>query len=209
MLGRLFQWLIGRSLQRLDAGRPPTSRSFSLNSKSYSMPAPTTTHPAPGAVIKDAGISFSKPLKKLVPSDVLYVVVHHTANANPHWGIKECHAWHKDGMGWSGCGYNYLVEQNGAAYYGRADEDFDFVGSHVAGWNSRSVGVCLAGNYDSQTPTEANLDVVARVVAMLLHRYGLTASAIRYHSDLAEKSCPGSKFPPRAEFAKRVARFMD
>jgi len=209
MIGRLLSWFRERFSQPSAVGQPPTSRSCCLNSKNSSIPVPTTTHPAPGVVIKDAGISFSKPLRKIVPSEVIYVVVHHTANGNPHWGIKECHAWHRDGMGWAGCGYNYLVEANGTAYYGRADEDADFVGSHVSGWNSRSVGVCLAGNYDQQTPSGANLDVTARIVAMLLKRYGLGVSAIRYHSDLAEKSCPGSKFPPRAEFAERVKRFMD
>jgi N-acetylmuramoyl-L-alanine amidase len=208
MLGRIAQWFRERFSPQSVVGPQPTSRNFSSPSRSYLMSAPTiTSKPAP-VEIKDAGLRFSQPLKPIDPQKVRYVVVHHTANANPAWGIKECHAWHKDGMGWAGCGYNYLVEQSGAAYFGRANELADYVGSHVAGYNSSSVGVCLAGNYDQQTPTPANLLTVAKIVAKLLKRYGLSTKAIRYHSELAEKSCPGSKFPPREEFARLVESLL-
>ena len=164
---------------------------------------PTTTKPGP-IVIKDAGLSFKKPLKKINPADVRFVVIHHTANANPAWGVRECHKSHRDDRGWSGIGYNYFIEQDGRVFEGRSDLDLDYIGAHVEGYNSRSIGLCLAGNYDVQTPPPANLIITAKVAAMVLKRYGLTPSAIRYHSDLADKSCPGKNFPPRSEFAKLV-----
>jgi N-acetylmuramoyl-L-alanine amidase len=156
--------------------------------------------------LKDAGLSFKSPLKSIDPAAVDYVVVHHTANANPAWGVRECHKCHQTERGWSGIGYNYFIEQNGTVYEGRADIDRDYIGAHVEGYNSRSVGVCLAGDYDKQTPTSANLEVLAKVVSMLLHRYHLPTTAIRYHEELnPNKSCPGKNFPPRTEFAKLVA----
>jgi N-acetylmuramoyl-L-alanine amidase len=158
--------------------------------------------------LRDAGLSFKSPLKSINPANVRFVVIHHTANANPNWGVKDCHKSHQQDRGWSGIGYNYFIEQSGVVYEGRADEDRDYIGAHVEGYNSESVGVCLAGNYDTQTPTSANLDVVAAVTAMLLNRYKLDVGAIRYHSDLADKSCPGSKFPSRADFARRVIGFL-
>jgi N-acetylmuramoyl-L-alanine amidase len=155
--------------------------------------------------LKDAGLSFKSPLKSIDPAKVRYVVVHHTANSNPNWGVRECHKCHQTERGWSGIGYNYLIEQDGTVYEGRADIDRDYIGAHVEGYNSTSVGVCLAGDYDKQTPTAANLRITAQVVAMLLDRYHLDFSAIRYHADLAMKSCPGENFPKRNDFAKLVA----
>jgi len=204
MLG-LLQWL-SRALSslRASAGPRPTSPSSSSKSNASSTNVPTTTKPAP-VVIKDAGLSFKSPLKKINPADVRFVVIHHTANANPAWGVRECHAFHRDGRGWSGIGYNYFIEQDGRVFEGRSDLDTDYIGAHVEGYNSRSIGLCLAGNYDVQTPTPANLLITAQVATMVLKRYGLTPSALRYHSELADKSCPGKNFPARTEFAKLVA----
>jgi N-acetylmuramoyl-L-alanine amidase len=158
--------------------------------------------------IKDAGLSFNRPLRSIDPAKVRYVVIHHTANANPHWGVRECHKSHQKDRGWSGIGYHYFIEQSGDVFEGRADVDRDYIGAHVAGYNSVSVGICLDGNYDTQVPTEKNLDILAQVTAMMLNRYKLEVSAIRYHSDLADKSCPGKNFPSRADFARRVIGFL-
>jgi N-acetylmuramoyl-L-alanine amidase len=210
----LISWFLGLLSPAANTGPRPTSPSSSVNSKPSSKPEPTTTGKTAGSKpswradlveLKDAGLSFKSPLKSIDPAKVDFVVIHHTANANPAWGVKECHKSHQNDRGWSGIGYNYFIEQDGTVYEGRADIDKDYIGAHVEGYNSRSVGICLAGHYDKQTPTAANLEVLAKVTAMLLRRYHLPTTAIRYHSELADKSCPGKNFPSRPEFAKLVA----
>jgi N-acetylmuramoyl-L-alanine amidase len=192
----MWAWL-KRWLGHSETGQPKTSGSSSTRSQTNS----------PAVQIIEPHLTFKMPLKRLSKCEL--VVIHHTANINGLWGVRECHQSHIHDRGWSGIGYHYFIEKNGKAYYGRADEDGDFIGAHVEGYNSRSVGICLAGHYDKEVPTEANLDVVAQLAAMLLRRYGLGVDAIRYHIDLnTDKSCPGSKFEPREAFKKRVKALL-
>jgi N-acetylmuramoyl-L-alanine amidase len=194
----MWAWL-KRWLGHSETGQPKTSGSSFTHSQTNS----------PAVQIIDPYLTFKKPLVKLDPAKVKFVVIHHSDNANPAWGVKECHKCHQDEKGWSGIGYHYFVEQSGKAFYGRGENGFDYIGAHVEGFNSRSVGICLDGDYDKQIPTEANLNVVARLAAMLLKRYKLGVDAIRYHIDLnPDKSCPGSKFEPREAFKKRVKALM-
>jgi N-acetylmuramoyl-L-alanine amidase len=161
-----------------------------------------------GVAIEDAHLVFPHRRARMRAGAVKLVVVHHSANANPAWGVRECHDCHISENGWNGIGYNYFIEQSGRVFCGRSDADRDYVGAHVAGINSRSLGVCLDGDYSLQIPTVANVEVLARVVAMLLLRHRLTASAIRYHNELAEKDCPGMNFPTRPVFSQVVRRFL-
>jgi hypothetical protein len=185
----------------------PKSSSSQNASGTGAMPAMPATPRAggskrPSLVIRDVGgvgLVFRGSLVALDAKKVRYVVIHHTANANPRWGVKECHRAHLD-RGWSGIGYHYFVEQDGTAYYGRSDAAQDWQGSHVRGYNTCSVGVCLDGDYSAgqQTPTAENLAVVAQIVNMLLLRY--PKARVVYHSDLAKKECPGGNFPPKERF---------
>lgn len=157
--------------------------------------------------IKDAGLTFRGTLKPVNPDAIRHVVIHHTANSNPKWGVKECHESHLN-RGWIGIGYNYFLEQDGMIYYGRSDVKRDYIGAHVAGYNSTSIGICLDGNYSMHVPTAKNLDQTARITAYILRRYNLSAMAIRYHCELQAKDCPGRNFPSRLDFAKLVSKHI-
>ena len=71
-----------------------------------------------------------------------YIVIHVTATA-PGWdkGRAGIDAMHK-AMGWSGIGYNGLINPNGKFEVGRGE---DAVGAHVAGFNSIAYGISLVG----------------------------------------------------------------
>lgn len=207
---KLLQWLRELFGRRSGDGRAPSLPPSSPESPKNSTAAQTTTAPAAGSttnsggglLIRDPALVF-RTLHPLDPKRVRHVVIHHTSNSNPRWGVAECHKSHI-ARGWSGIGYHYFIEQDGAVYYGRADAAQDWIGAHVEGHNSTSVGICLDGNYSVQYPTIDNLNVVARVAAMLLRRYKLKAEAIRYHSQLANKDCPGRNFEKIEDFRRRV-----
>lgn len=64
-------------------------------------------------------------------------------------------------------GYHWLIEPNGRKIHCRADEN---EGAHtLGGWNRKSIGVCLAGNFAQEAPTQAQL----KSVRELINKYNL------------------------------------
>lgn len=51
-----------------------------------------------------------------------------------------------DQKGWSDIGYNFLVGEDGNVYEGRG---WDKQGAHSKPFNSKSIGICIIGNYTS------------------------------------------------------------
>lgn len=82
-------------------------------------------------------------------------------------------------------GYHYVIYTNGAIATGRAESE---VGAHVAGFNSKSLGVCLVGT-DQFTPEQ--WAALADLVRGLQKRY--PDARVLGHRDFPQvaKSCPG------------------
>lgn len=81
------------------------------------------------------------------------IVVHVTATP-PHMkiGAERIDQMHKR-LGWSGIGYHYVIRRDGSVEPGR---DLNSVGAHVAGFNSRSVGISLVGGVNDSGKAENN-----------------------------------------------------
>jgi N-acetyl-anhydromuramyl-L-alanine amidase AmpD len=93
--------------------------------------------------------------------------------------------WHL-ARGWSDIGYHRVVRRDGTVEAGRA---LDAVGAHVAGFNARSVGICLVGGLDDRTGAPADTFTPAQwaslraLVTELLRRY--PNAGITGHRDLS------------------------
>lgn len=77
-------------------------------------------------------------------------------------GAEEIHQWHIENE-WDGIAYHEVIRRDGRLEAGRPDY---WVGAHVYGHNSNSLGVCLIGgeNYsDEQISTLVNLLVKWRM----------------------------------------------
>jgi len=69
------------------------------------------------------------------------------------------------------------------------------IGAHVAGYNSRSLGFCFVGDYDSQIPPEELLrEAALRVLAPWCEQFKLGVDDIVPHRDYSGKTCPGELF---------------
>ena len=105
-------------------------------------------------------------------------------------GLREIRQWHKE-QGWLDVGYHFIIRRDGTVETGRP---VDVVGSHVAGWNERSVGVCLVGGVaDNGKDFEANFTVdqmyaLDMVLRDLSDKY--PKATIKAHHDVAPKACP-------------------
>lgn len=88
--------------------------------------------------------------------------------------------------GWSGIGYNFLVDLDGTIYEGRG---WDGVGAQCPGFNRNGIGVYVAIG-GSQKPTDAALRSVRYLYDEACRR---TGNALRKmgHKDGFATSCPG------------------
>lgn len=141
-----------------------------------------------------ANLKWNGNLQTLYLTSVKYIVLHHTAH--PTWGLKDVHNYHQKSNGWIGIGYNYFIEKDGTIYEARGLH----VGAGATGYNRNSLHICFAGNFETQTPTDAQINAGKWLVDYLLNivPYGVKVIG---HKDLGNTSCPGKNFP-LAEFKK-------
>jgi hypothetical protein len=81
--------------------------------------------------------------------------------------------YHRDHNGWNDIGYNFLVDQYGQIFEGRAGGmDLAIVGAQAQGFNSVSTGVALIGTFTGVPAPAAALDAIARVIGWKLSVHG-------------------------------------
>jgi N-acetylmuramoyl-L-alanine amidase len=122
------------------------------------------------------------------------IIIHHTGgtNANPLADtsnqtfdiIKNYHI----GLGWGDIGYNWIIDKAGKIWQGR-DEKID--GCHTIGMNTKSIGICLIGNFDLTYPTIAQEIALKTVYCDLVSRYPILQGKVYPHRKYANKSCYG------------------
>jgi len=111
---------------------------------------------------------------------------------------------HEEVRGWAGgIGYHLGIDPQGGYWLLRP---LARSGAHVLNRNANSIGVCIIGDYDTES-TAAVLLPAARLFAVLLEHYKLPLSAVRFHREMANKSCPGKNFA-LGEFRERVAEAL-
>jgi hypothetical protein len=82
--------------------------------------------------------------------------------------------YHRDSNRWNDIGYNFLVDQYGQIFEGRAGGiDLPIVGAQAQGFNSVSTGVASIGTYTALAQTEAGMEALARIIGWKLSLHGV------------------------------------
>ena len=116
-------------------------------------------------------------------------VIHHTAVSREENGeqFDAVQGYHK-GKGWGDIGYHWFIEPDGQIKKGRVGR-----GAHVreGNVNGTHLGICLAGNFDKELPTDRqNASLIN-----LLNTLGVENKDVYTHRHYADyKSCPGNMF---------------
>ena len=87
-------------------------------------------------------------------------------------------------------GYHYYISKDGTIKQGRADTD---EGAHTIGYNTQSLGICLAGNFDATLPTPAQESALRNLLTTLSTKYSIPLENIVPHRKFAVKTCYGNK----------------
>jgi len=94
----------------------------------------------------------------------------------------DIHQWHLE-RGWDGIGYHKVIKRNGEWQDGRPDY---WVGSHVKGNNTGSIGICLIGRDEF---TDMQFQTLESLVRLYKSKY--PDIKVVGHRDLdSEKTCP-------------------
>ena len=141
--------------------------------------------------IIDAQLEFRGNFTKRDLSDVDLVVLHHSGSAMERTTIHSIHRWHLQ-LGWLGCGYHYVIHSDGSIFQGRA---LDVVGSHARGFNDRSVGICVVGDFELEYPLLCQQEALGKLLVYLINdKLGGQSLSIKRHKDVAATLCPGRNF---------------
>lgn len=144
--------------------------------------------------IKKANLKWNGRLQTLYASKVKYIMIHHTAH--PTWDIHDTHKYHRDTNKWVGIGYNFFINPDGSVFEGRGFN----IGAGATGYNSNSIHVCFAGNFEKTKPTATQLKNGKELIKYLLTLVPNNVQIIG-HKDIGKTACPGKNFP-LAEFKK-------
>jgi hypothetical protein len=82
--------------------------------------------------------------------------------------------YHRDTNGWNDIGYNFLVDQYGQVFEGRAGGvEQAVVGAHAQGYNSQSTGVAVLGTFSDVAIPEAAMASITQLLGWKLSLHGV------------------------------------
>jgi hypothetical protein len=109
--------------------------------------------------------------------------VHHTVSANAYTRedsariVLAIAKYHRDSNGWNDIGYNFLVDQFGQIFEGRAGGiEAAIVGAQAGGWNSQSTGMATIGDFTTVALPEAAMAALAHLIAWKLTLHAVPTS---------------------------------
>ena len=127
------------------------------------------------------------------------ITIHHTAveagTATSGAERARNHLRHHRSLGWNDLAYHHLVDRTGVIFEGRP---LDAVGDTATGYDPAGHYLpCLEGNFDSQEPSDQQVEALVRLVAAVADEFGLDPATITGHGDHARTTCPGAAVSAR------------
>ncbi len=92
------------------------------------------------------------------------------------------------GAGWGDIGYHYIIDRAGRVWEGRP---LNWQGAHVKDHNPGNIGVMCLGNFELQTPTDAQVRSLVAHLRAIQQRHGIRTRAVYTHKELRPTACPG------------------
>jgi N-acetyl-anhydromuramyl-L-alanine amidase AmpD len=128
------------------------------------------------------------------------IVIHHSASEEG--GAERFDEWHKE-RGWEGLGYHFVIGNGTDTPDGQVEVGFRWQrqehGAHCKTddgyYNQHGIGICLVGNFDLTTPSEAQTRSLVRLCRFLCRAFHIPPSHIYTHGGVTgQTDCPGKNF---------------
>ncbi|XP_050292975.1 peptidoglycan-recognition protein LB-like isoform X2 [Anthonomus grandis grandis] len=140
----------------------------------------------------------ARPPTKVEPmqNPVPFVVIHHSYIPAACYNEEDCitamkwmQDYHQLNHSWNDIGYSFVSGGDNRIYTGRG---WSSVGAHAPGYNNKSIGICLIGDWRAQVPPESQLTTVKQLIqkgikeGFIQEDYKLVG-----HRQVKSTECPG------------------
>lgn len=119
------------------------------------------------------------------------LVVHHSASNRKTTTKRNINQWHKD-QGYTQIGYHKVIEGAGEIKDGRPES---ILGAHAKGANLNSLGLCVVGNFEEESPTSEQISSIVKVLSKWCKDHDLDETNIYGHHNVpggtTATKCPG------------------
>lgn len=164
------------------------------------------------------------------------ITVHHTAGRNDYSKaesagiVRAIYAYHAKTLGWCDIGYNALVDKYGQIFEGRyGGLDRPVEGAHAGGFNENTAGVAMMGDFETDAPSDAQLQATGQFVGWRAKIAGLDPEGhttmysegtdytpyaegeavdlpiVFAHRDVGNTTCPGDAAYARMDRIREIA----
>jgi N-acetylmuramoyl-L-alanine amidase len=130
----------------------------------------------------------------LKPEEIEYLIIHHSATPRDSTTFTAVRNQHINERGFWDIGYHYFIDGKGTLYNGRPE---NYVGAHAASpglsMNFKSLGICLAGNFEIELPSPNQIQTLINLLYSLMAKYNIPKSNILGHKEVKGTNtlCPG------------------
>jgi N-acetyl-anhydromuramyl-L-alanine amidase AmpD len=135
-------------------------------------------------------------------SQIDRIVLHHSA-VPASVGAARIAKYQVERKGWPGIGFHYFIHDDGRI---EQTQPLEIISKHASGVNDTSVGICLAGNFTDQPPTDAQSLSTGQLTAWLLQELDLPIEAIHPHKDYVVTACPGDQWDSGVKWGEQLLR---
>lgn len=131
------------------------------------------------------------------------IIIHHSATTGDDVSAADIHRMHLQN-GWSGIGYHMFIRKSGLIETGRPLAD---IGAHTYQHNNNSIGICLAGNFNNEMPTDMQMASASKLIGLLCQMYSLSPNegTIFGHRDFNATACPGENLYADLYYLRQTA----
>lgn len=129
-----------------------------------------------------------------------YIILHHSAGKDYYLSDFEAiRKFHIEFRGWDDIGYHRVIERVVTEIVVRQGRPYSVPGAHCPGMNSRSIGICVVGNFETGLMDEAMKFAVIKEVRDQMVRFDIPVENVLMHRTAAlpghGTACPGRFFP--------------
>lgn len=147
-------------------------------------------------------------------TSIRYITVHHDAMPRVNSAVfavaaarlEQIRRAHTSERGWSDIGYHFAIDRAGRVWSARS---LQYQGAHVKDHNEGNVGILLLGNFDSETPSSAQLESMCALITSLRRQFNVPLGNVKTHQDWesAATACPGRTLHGLFNSARNQGRF--
>lgn len=131
------------------------------------------------------------------------LVVHHSASKAATTKKADLERWHKE-RGFTQIGYHKVIEANGGIVDGRSEST---QGAHAKGANMGSLGVCVVGDFETESPLQVQINALVKVLTAWCKTHKLNSTNIYGHYNVpggtTDTSCPGKNMKSQLSIVKQ------